>query len=113
MQQILIRMFTLLVLACWLGTANQTHAQWLKYPTAAVPKKPDGTANLNAPTPRAADGHPDLSGSWLPQHTLYRLRDDDFDIGGAFQDLGADVKGGLPYQLWAAERVRRNRENNF
>jgi len=112
-RQIRMRMFTALMLAGWLGSANQTHAQWLRYPTTGVPKKPDGTPNLNAPTPRAADGHPDLSGLWLPQHTLYRLRDDDFDIGGAFEDLGTDVKAGLPYQPWAAERVRRNRENNF
>ena len=114
MQQVkMTRLFMLMVLACWLGSASQTYAQWLKYPTAGVPKKPDGTPNLNASTPRVADGHPDLSGLWLPQHTLYRLRDDGFDIGGAFGDLGTDVKGGLPYQPWAAERIRRNRENNL
>ncbi len=38
-------------------------AQWLKYPTAGVPKTADGRPNLNAPAPRAADGKPDLPGS--------------------------------------------------
>jgi len=37
-------------------------AQWVKYPTAGVPKTSAGTPNLNAPTPRTADGKPDFSG---------------------------------------------------
>jgi hypothetical protein len=38
-------------------------AQWLNYPTAGVPRKGDGSANLAAPAPRTADGKPDLSGT--------------------------------------------------
>lgn len=37
-------------------------AQWLNYPTPGVPKTPSGPPNLNAATPRTADGKPDLSG---------------------------------------------------
>ena len=39
-------------------------AQWLKQPTAGIPRTVDGKPNLAAPAPRAADGKPDLSGLW-------------------------------------------------
>ena len=38
-------------------------AQWPSYPTG-TPKNAAGQPALDAPTPRAADGHPDLSGLW-------------------------------------------------
>jgi hypothetical protein len=40
------------------------HAQWLKQPTAGIPRTADGKPNLTAPAPRGPDGKPDLSGMW-------------------------------------------------
>src|SRR5258708_10507387 len=40
-------------------------AQWLKYPTAGVPRKADGKVDMSAPSPRMADGKPDFSGVWM------------------------------------------------
>jgi hypothetical protein len=42
-----------------IAAARVMLAQWPKYPTADVPKNPDGKPNLEAPAPRTADGKPD------------------------------------------------------
>src|SRR5438046_6250074 len=39
-------------------------AQWEKRTNPNVPRLANGQVNLDAPTPKAADGHPDLSGLW-------------------------------------------------
>jgi len=52
------------VAAGFAGIAAPAFAQWPTYPTPNVPKNADGTPNMAAPTPRAADGHPDLTGLW-------------------------------------------------
>ena len=44
-----------------------THAQWLNYPTAGIPRTANGKPNLSAPAPRTADGKPDISGLWQTQ----------------------------------------------
>src|SRR5438045_1102663 len=40
-------------------------AQWLKYPSAGVPRTRDGKVNPTAPAPRTREGQPDFSGLWL------------------------------------------------
>ena len=58
------RLITAFVAAGLATLATQANAQWPEYPTKNVPKNADGTRNLKAPTPRTADGHPDLTGIW-------------------------------------------------
>jgi hypothetical protein len=78
-------------------------AQWINYPTASIPRTPDGKPDLSAPAPRTADGKPDLSGLWQPAS------------GGAdpqFADIAKEIKGGLPFQKWAADLVKARRAEN-
>src|SRR5262252_5600676 len=44
-------------------------AQWVNYKTPGVPRTADGKPRLDAPAPRALDGHPDLSGTWMHELT--------------------------------------------
>ena len=100
----------LLAIAC-----TAASAQWLNYPTPGVPKKADGSPDLAAPTPRAPDGKPDLSGLWEleknnpcpPEGCV------DMEISREFVNLGWNMPGGLPYQPWAAAlRKARLAENS-
>jgi hypothetical protein len=83
--------------------ALAAQAQWINYPTAGIPRTPDGKPDLGAPPPRTPDGGPDLSGLWQPAS------------GGAdpqFVDIAKEVKGGLPFQTWAADLVKARRAEN-
>ena len=103
-------------------------AQWVKYPTPGVPKLPNGAVNLNAPTPTAADGRPDLSGLWTGTSSIpdpacvgkpgcigqEPIPIQAIHIGFTAPDQmqraisgGLDIFQLLPYQSWAVELVRR------
>lgn len=89
-------------------------AQWLDYPTPAVPRTPDGKPNLSAPAPRTPDGKPDLSGmwGWATIGAPCGARCTDLQIGWEFLNIARNLKGGLPYQPWAAELVEKRKADH-
>jgi hypothetical protein len=105
-----------LIIAIVFCAPMPSFAQWLKYPTAGVPRTRDGKVNLTAPTPRTRDGKPDFSGMWLTGNPLpcQTSPGQDFIECGAELpisvegiNMGAGLPGGLPYQPWAAELVKK------
>jgi hypothetical protein len=82
--------------------------QWISYPTANVPRTPDGKPDLAAACPRTGDGKPDLSGLWVMQ--TKREGNPNFPgcvaVSDQFVNVGAGLKEGLPYQPWAATLVK-------
>lgn len=89
-------------------------AQWLNYPTPGVPRLANGKPNLSAPAPRTPDGKPDLSGMWKWEDNRPCPADGcaDAKIGQEFLNIGWSLKGGLPYQPWAADVVKARRSAN-
>ncbi len=94
--------------------AQPALAQWPTYEAKSVPRKRDGTVNLEAPAPRAEDGHPDFSGLW--ERVGPGGADPDFDAlqspdGGppaaTFWNIGAGVRGGLPFTPARGAAARR------
>jgi hypothetical protein len=96
-------------------------AQWPDYKARSAPQLPDGKINMDAPAPKTADGHPDLSGIWdrglvpgAPPPTPANV----FALTGKsgprpFQDLASLFPDGLPLQPWAAQlRAQRLAEHS-
>jgi len=102
------------VLAALLASAPAA-AQWVGYPTAHVPRKPDGKVDMTAPTPRLANGKPDFTGIWISDRTepgKETISDaSSLPSGRHMQDMGVDMEGGLPYQPWQLPIVKKRTEN--
>src|SRR5262245_58820239 len=73
-------------------------AQWLKQPTAGIPRTADGKPNLSAPAPRAANGKPDFTGIWTKISPKYS------------RNIAADLKS-EDIQPWAQALVEQRRED--
>ena len=82
--------------------------QWEPRPAAGVAKKTGSLPDAQAPAPKTADGKPDLSGVWEPEKNRPCPPEGctDLHTGEQFFDIGWGIKGGLPYQPWAAEIVK-------
>ena len=81
--------------------AELSAGQWLKVPTPGIPRTADGRPDLNAPTPRGANGRPVLAGLWRPSGRLI------FNIMG-----GLKAGDTIPYQPWAEALFKTREANN-
>jgi hypothetical protein len=103
-----------LVLAAAIGGPAVVLGQWIRYPTADVPRSGDGSPDLTAAAPRLPDGKPDFSGIWRPHNPnrctpgTGQFVECGAELGGSplARNLGANTPGGLPYQPWAAALVK-------
>jgi len=106
----LIRLATVCVLAAPL------YAQWIHYPTAGVPRTRTGAPDLKARAPRTS-GKPDLSGMWIQKYKPLPCEKITLGDNGVCAEkeilstllvnIADDLPGGLPYQPWAAELVKK------
>jgi hypothetical protein len=90
---------TILILAL-VAAALGLRAQWLNYPTAGVPRLPNGEPNLAAPAPML-DGKPDLSGLWEADRTGgVGTSFTGAQLPPLFTNIGTRLEGGLPLTAW-------------
>jgi hypothetical protein len=104
-----------------LAWSAQLSAQWIHYPTEGVPKTRAGAPDLKARAPRTG-GKPDLSGMWtqkyMPLPCPAIIRGDNGDcaekdsLSVLMVNFAEGLPGGLPYQPWAAELVRKRTAQN-
>jgi len=101
-------------------TSTLSAAQWLRHPTAGVPRKADGLVDSSAPAPRAPGGKPDFSGIWITGNPACRQALNpvtltcglELPMGREGFNMGASLPDGLPYQPWLAELVKQRTANN-
>jgi hypothetical protein len=93
------RYLAIVAAACLMLSAN-ARTQWLEYPSAGIPRLPDGKPNLTAPVPRTADGTPDLSEIW--EVVGDRVMETDGRVRSKYvYNIAVDLPGGAPFLPWA------------
>ena len=119
------------------SASNHLSAQWLKYPTAGVPRKADGNVDMSAPPLGCRMANPTFPESGLRESPMIAARmacrvprichlrgirkvrttaqtpGDPTAIVGSRQmaNIGIDLPGGLPYQPWLAAIVKERTDN--
>jgi hypothetical protein len=118
-------------LAGGIAMAAALLAQWPDYKTSGVPRSPDGKPILDGPTPKTPDGHPDFSGVWAlrgggggfgrgqkggpkgqPAAGVPAPPPPSGPPAASFKNIGQGFKEGLPLLPWAADLLKKRRDEN-
>jgi len=96
--------------------ATQAHGQWAPFADKLVPRASSGALELTAPTPRTANGRPNLSGVWMPDSDPLpegaQTVEGDLPVPRHMIDITADLAPeDVEMTPWAADILGRRLEN--